>query len=332
MRCTSPLYRVNNSALWGDKVPPLFLKKRFFSYRDYFWLVNKKGYAESAFTRINCGQCLSCRILNAKQWAERCFLESQFYDSNYFFTLTYDDEHLPIAECGAPTLRKRDFQLFMKRLRKSFETRYFACGEYGDNTYRPHYHSLMFGLKLNDLVPYKTVKKKNNVYTYYNSPQINEIWGKGYVVITNLTADTCAYTARYCMKKVGFNTNVTTNSMRLEDPNLTDEDYHKGLQGCGLIEPIFSLQSRRPGIGRNYYELNKNVIYDIDNIPMSTLKHIRYFDKLFEVEQPVRMQGIKEARQLAICETARAKSSYTEVEYFDIERAAAKAKREVRGN
>lgn len=51
-----------------------------------------------------------------------------------------------------PYLRKRDIQLFVKRLRSSFdyelqrhaEVRYFICGEYGPEHYRPHYHCLFF--------------------------------------------------------------------------------------------------------------------------------------------------------------------------------------------
>ncbi len=72
-------------------------------------------------------------------------------------TLTYDDEHLPINDYvdsdgvihGKPTLRKRDVQLFLKRLRKNYKydnhIKYFCCGEYGGKTFRPHYHLIIFG-------------------------------------------------------------------------------------------------------------------------------------------------------------------------------------------
>lgn len=49
------------------------------------------------------------------------------------------------------TLSKRDFQLFIKRLRYYFDRcekgallRYYICGEYGPSTYRPHGHLLLF--------------------------------------------------------------------------------------------------------------------------------------------------------------------------------------------
>ena len=45
-----------------------------------------------------------------------------------------------------PMLSKTDLQKFFKRLRKSYgkKVRYFACGEYGPEHFRPHYHVLFF--------------------------------------------------------------------------------------------------------------------------------------------------------------------------------------------
>jgi hypothetical protein len=43
---------------------------------------------------------------------------------------------------------KRDLQLFFKRLRKAYpdvKLRYFACGKYGEQFARPHYHVILFG-------------------------------------------------------------------------------------------------------------------------------------------------------------------------------------------
>lgn len=49
-----------------------------------------------------------------------------------------------------PYLRKTDLQLFFKRLRKYYakitddKIRYFACGEYGPEHFRPHFHILLY--------------------------------------------------------------------------------------------------------------------------------------------------------------------------------------------
>ena len=61
-----------------------------------------------------CRQCTGCRTEYARQWAMRLVLEEELWDNNIFITLTYDNEHLPEHN----TLVKKDFQLFMKRLRK----------------------------------------------------------------------------------------------------------------------------------------------------------------------------------------------------------------------
>ena len=134
--------------------------------------------------QVPCGQCIGCRIDRSRQWANRCMLELQYHDSAYFVTLTYDDLHVPKAYYPDPdtgeahqslTLCKRDFQLWMKRLRKRFsddKIRFFACGEYGGSTHRPHYHAIVFGLHLDDLVKYKTVQEGDGYYTYYNSDSL----------------------------------------------------------------------------------------------------------------------------------------------------------------
>lgn len=94
---------------------------------------------------VPCGQCMHCRLLRREAWCLRIIHESSFWDSCIFFTLTYNDEHLP-DNCS---LVKSDLQKFFKRLRKNLGKRrikYYAAGEYGEKTGRPHYHVICFGL------------------------------------------------------------------------------------------------------------------------------------------------------------------------------------------
>lgn len=172
---------------------------------------------------IPCGRCIGCLLERSRQWAVRCVLESKMHpeQSNHFFTLTYDDEHLP--EDGK--LKKRDIQLFIKRLRKAFpesRIRYLLAGEYGDTTHRPHYHAIVFGLPIPDLELYKSCSPGAGD-CLYTSKTIESIWSNGYVVIGDCTFETCAYVSRYVTKK--FN----------------DRD-------------CFQLVSRRPGIGKPYFD------------------------------------------------------------------------------
>nr|QJB20055.1 MAG: replication initiator protein [Microvirus sp.] len=93
---------------------------------------------------IPCGQCMSCRILKREEWVLRIMHEAEYWKESIFVTLTYDDNHLPVNE----SLVKKDLQDFFKRLRKNSgkKLKYFACGEYGEETGRPHYHAIIFGM------------------------------------------------------------------------------------------------------------------------------------------------------------------------------------------
>ena len=107
---------------------------------------------------VPCGKCPECLANKRSQWSFRLSQELKYTEFNSFFiTLTYDDLHLPFAipeigsnMVGSPTLVKSDLQLFFKRLRKKLATniRYYAVGEYGSRTSRPHYHAIVFNIDL----------------------------------------------------------------------------------------------------------------------------------------------------------------------------------------
>ncbi|UPW41041.1 replication initiator protein [Sigmofec virus UA08Rod_5692] len=236
---------------------------------------------------LPCQKCVGCRLDYSRQWANRCMLELQYHKSSYFITLTYDDEHLPRTYSADPetgeiispvaTLVKRDFQLFMKRLRKNTQQklRFMAAGEYGTNTFRPHYHVILFGLELDDLVPYKNSRLG---YQYYNSETVQKAWSDssgqplGFVVVGAVTWDTCAYVARYVMKKAMGPTPLFS------------------CEGAN-IQPEFSLMSRRPGIGRQYYDDHPE-LWRFDKINISTSSGgrsfypPRYYERLFDIDNP----------------------------------------------
>ena len=178
--------------LWGspDYNPrtnkPYLTKNGKIKYRIY---ANEKPMLDCPdLIQIPCGHCIGCRLEYSRQWANRCLLELKDHDSAYFVTLTYNDWHVPMSHytdpmtgefCDAQTLRKRDYQLFMKRLRKAFpgqQIRFYAAGEYGPKTYRPHYHAILFGLKLDDLEFYENSEQG---FPYYWSKSLQKIWDEG---------------------------------------------------------------------------------------------------------------------------------------------------------
>lgn len=307
MSCYSPIYALRVGTKENGKADLRMLGYVPDDQENFFYWHNMK-YTRDSLVPLPCGRCIGCRIDYSRQWANRCMLELGYHDSSYFCTFTYDDEHVPRTfypdpETGealpALTLKKRDFQLLMKRIRKRFEAdkiRFFMAGEYGSETFRPHYHAIIFGLHLDDLIPYKTVREGGEYYTYYNSPSLQECWPYGYVVVGEVTWESCAYTARYVMKK-----------MKGKEAEFYDKHN---------IQPEFTLMSRRPGIARQYYDENPN-LYDFDKINISTPKGgrsfrpPRYFDKLYDVECPEKSAELKELRKKLAVEAQKAKLQKT---------------------
>lgn len=159
---------------------------------------------------LPCGSCVGCRISRAREWAIRCSLELDFHRSSLFLTLTYADKYCP------PTLSKRDLSLFFKRLRDRVgKFRFFACGEYGERRFRPHYHAILFGSA--DL------------------EDIQRSWGKGFVTADAVNPARISYVAGYCAKKLGT-----------DRPKGEEVDYETG--EVYTHQPPFLQMSRRPGI------------------------------------------------------------------------------------
>lgn len=103
------------------------------------------GVSAYSYLTVPCGKCFQCRKRRSDGWAFRLLQQDRVSHESHFVTLTYDDDNLPWADT-APTLVKHDLQCFFKRLRKRCQRRikYYACGEYGTDTARPHYHALIF--------------------------------------------------------------------------------------------------------------------------------------------------------------------------------------------
>lgn len=192
--------------------------------------------------KIPCGKCIGCRLEHSRQWAVRCMHEKRMHTDSSFLTLTYDDAHLP----PGGTLVKRDLQLFMKRYRKlaGNGVRFFACGEYGEKTQRPHYHVLLLSHRISDLRPLRTLARDNQ-NPLYKSKTLSNLWTAGVHAIGEVTFDSCAYVARYCVKKI-------------TGPRAAD--HYKGRQ------PEFLVMSRRPGIGTAYLQKYQTEMYTHDNV------------------------------------------------------------------
>lgn len=164
---------------------------KFFTRRDrQYWAEPYNGL------QVPCGTCILCREEQARQWAVRITHEATLHPDNSFVTLTYDEAHRP--ENGS--LDYSHLRDFWKRLRYHFGTlSYYAVGEYGDKTNRPHYHACIFGQAfVQDRI---IIKREPNLL--WTSPHLANAWGLGMVSVGALTIESARYTANYVTKKLG---------------------------------------------------------------------------------------------------------------------------------
>lgn len=150
--------------------------------------------ANKPFILAPCGRCPACLIRRQNEWAFRILMETQNAESSFFLTLTYDDAHLEFTENGVPTLNKDTLRLFFRYLRRKFnseEVRFFACGEYGDQFDRPHYHAICF---------FKHTLKEDQLDNI-----ISKLWTKGFYSIFPFNSVAMAkYVAKYSVKQFGI--------------------------------------------------------------------------------------------------------------------------------
>ena len=231
--------------------------------------------------KVPCGRCLLCRIRRKSEWTDRMIHELNYHDGALFVTLTYDSNKVPVGDKGYMTLRKKDLQLFMKRLRKALEPRrirYYACGEYGDPSKvirknngviihtvgdRPHYHLIIYGMR-------PTLDDKYELHRAWMDPQSG--YAIGHIKVGLAERHSIQYVAGYVVDK-------------LSGP-LGDQEYkEKGR------EPIFCLMSK--GIGREYVQedakrLEEDISYTINGAKRQLP---RYYVKKLNI-QPERLRAL----------------------------------------
>lgn len=234
------------------------------------------------YISLPCGLCFGCRIDNARMWSLRMMHETRYHDDNYFVTLTYDPQNLP----ADGDLRYSDLQKFFKRARHEFQSaaspfKYFASGEYGDESLRPHYHFAGFGFKIPDLRFFKQTKSG----PYFLSQRLREVWGFGHVVIAPLEWDTASYIARYVTKK------MHGNNVRIKD----SFDPLTGELDLYTIERAF--QSK--GLGLPFYLEHQNEIWDLDACQFKgkyLIKPPRYYFEKLKQSDPDKAAAVKKRR------------------------------------
>lgn len=155
---------------------------------------------------IPCGKCEACRNSDAMSWRIRLLEEFYNSDCTYFITLTYNDNELPFEQCFDGEMfygwhavpNKSDVQKFFKRFRKKYKDyykengkslSYFLVSEYGPNTFRPHYHLLLFNFPILSTIPEKQKIKATQ--------EIEKLWSKGFITLDTCNENRVAYCTKY---------------------------------------------------------------------------------------------------------------------------------------
>lgn len=194
----------------------------------------------------NCGKCEHCRLSKVMEWSMRLMHEAQYYKNKVFITLTYEDKYLPENN----NLKKRDLQLFWKRLRiklqrtyhKDWKIKYYAVGEYGTKSGRAHYHAIVYNMGMHD------------------QQLIHDAWGMGIVHVGTVTNKSTCYVAGYIEKK-----------------------YSKEFCTNNKITQQYSAQSK--GMGREWCIANKKQLWWDMHIKIKKAKRPipRYYRKILGI-------------------------------------------------
>lgn len=253
MRCTSP----RTVGFGADGKTIVWSKKQYVKLNGVSW-------------QLPCGKCIECRLDYARQWAVRCVHEAMVHgDNNCFVTLTYSDENL-----SSPKLVYRDFQLFMKKLRKlqNDPIGVFVTGEYGDKTKRPHWHALLFNYRPTDSVYFRSTPTGDRVF---RSDTLTKIWGKGHVEFGSVTFESAGYCARYAAKKLvhgqdghDFEPISKKSSKHAIGKRWLEKNWRDAFSGGEIILRTQDGQIRRSTIPRYYEKWLK------DNHPDEWLRYV----------------------------------------------------------
>lgn len=307
--CTSPLIRAETVETYVNKKGGISYKTEFLDRSTWDSIQENGGFDRVKMFKgryrniqpIPCGQCINCMMNKAAENATKMMMMKPYYPEEecWFLTFTYKDEMLPVQETvntetgetwTGTSLRKRDLQLFWKKIRKDNPNlKYVSAGEYGGQTGRPHYHAIVFGLQ----IPLDTLKKVGQNWLgqpYWQSDWLNSYWvdeekqdrngkpiNRGNIEIGEVTWKSCSYVARYVIKKA--------NKMNSE---------------------WFRMQGRIPeyitwsnGFGDKFFEEHKETIKATDTIylPNGDMKTPRKFMELLKESDPELYEDIKKKRK-----------------------------------
>lgn len=144
---------------------PIKIANPFYGASQSKFIKDSRLLSSREYIEVPCRHCDECLHSISQNFVTRCVFESATSHC-YMITLTYDNEHLPMAEfslsdgslISQPYANYDHIQLLFKRLRNyglpdSRQFRYFCVSEYGHQNHRPHFHILLFVSRLDSDTP-----------------------------------------------------------------------------------------------------------------------------------------------------------------------------------
>lgn len=239
--------------------------------------------------KIPCKMCTGCRLDHRTNWSTRMMCETQMHNESHFVTFTYNPENLP----ENADLREADMQKFFRRLRKKIKPqkiRYVYSGEYGEQFSRPHFHAIIWGLHVPDLI----INDRNDRGEPLSSSQfLDEIWQHGYTSTGAVTPQSCGYVAGYMLKDSQGEYDKR-NPYLCIDP-ITGEMTER--------KRPYARYSTHPGIGKSWLLKFTNSVFPRDHVRLLD-KTVRptppyFFDQLKTIDRPL-YDRVKLQRDTAI--------------------------------
>lgn len=309
--CTNPLLRyfdhVKNTYRITSLVSVLSSLARFG--------VRKQNYEKFLRCRfkdyqvLRCGQCGECKIKRSREWTSRMMMELESKNGEgMMLTLTYDDSKLNCYNDldkninRGISLIKRDVQNFCKRFRKwlsenhpGSKIKYYACGEYGSNTFRPHYHILILGYRfsVDDGLRSSVHLKSHKGFPLYECTRLNELWKYGLATVSDVSSSSIQYVCKYIQKREyvkhcpdEFNPYIRILNHNVKNHRKTV--YNIDVPDIVEVIPEFANMSTKTSIGfeyimENYKELLSRFNYCIDPIKNLCVGLPRYFKRFLEL-------------------------------------------------
>lgn len=142
---------------------------------EYGFRFDTETCIEAPWRKFPCRKCLPCLLKRQKAWVSRLTEELRNHDYNYFVTLTYNDDNVPVDDNGEMCFDKQQLIKLNQDMRKRFQQgyitnpvkdsllgsparlelpsdihyKYYITSEYGPSdsgTHRPHYHGVWYGM------------------------------------------------------------------------------------------------------------------------------------------------------------------------------------------